>query len=97
MQAQPTLMIEAALAERLGIQPESRMEFDIVGGFVELPLGTAVFEIEGRSFRVPVVLGDTNLIGLTTLETLQLTVDPIAGRLVSRRGILFPVPVAAST
>jgi len=82
-------MVDRATAELLGIVPEARGEFDIIGGSVELPLGTAVLEILGRSFRVPVILGDQNLVGLTTLETLSFAVDPTTQGLIARRGILF--------
>lgn len=89
-------MVDRALADRLGIEPEATMKFVVVGGEVELPMGPAILELEGRRFTVPVVLGDRNLVGLTTLETLQFTVDPIGGRLVPRAGILFPAaPLAA--
>jgi hypothetical protein len=82
-------MVDRATAEVLGIVPEARGGFDIIGGSVELPLGTAVLEIRGRSFRVPVILGDQNLVGLTTLETLSFAVDPTTRDLIVRRGILF--------
>ena len=84
-------VIERSLAERLGIEPEARGTFDIVGGELELPLSTAVLEIEGRSFRVPVILGDQNLVGFTTLETLLFAIDPMTLKLIPRHGILFPV------
>jgi len=74
-------MVDRATAELLGIVPEARGEFDIIGGSVEL--------IHGRSFRVPVILGDQNLVGLTTLETLSFAVDPTTQGLIARRGILF--------
>jgi len=63
----------------------------IVGGSVELPLAIALLEIEGRSFRVPVILGDQNLVGVTTLETLGFEVDPVDRKLVVKPGILFGV------
>jgi len=85
-------MITRSLAERLGIEPEGSAIFDIIGGDLELPMGTAVLEIEGRSFRVPVILGDQNLVGLTTLETLLFAVDPTTERLVPRHGVLFTSP-----
>lgn len=53
-------------------------------------MSTAVLEIEGRSFRVPVILGDRNLVGLTTLETLLFAVDPTTMKLTPRHGVLFP-------
>ena len=85
-------MIDRVLAEGLGIRPEGRGRFVIVGGTVDLPLAIALLEIEGRSFRVPVILGDQNLVGLTTLETLGFGVDPVDRRLVPKPGVLFAVP-----
>jgi hypothetical protein len=35
--------------------------------------GDPLLEIEGQSFRVPVILGDRNLVGLTTLEVAGFT------------------------
>jgi len=69
-------VIDRVIAERLRIVAEARAEFEIIGGTVELPLATAVLELDGRGFRVPVILGDQNLVGLTTLETLGFAVDP---------------------
>lgn len=87
-------MIARSLADRLGIEPEGSAVVDLIGGDVELPMATAVLEIEGRSLRVPVILGDQNLVGLTTLETLLFAVDPTTERLIRRRGVLFAVPPA---
>ncbi len=87
-------MIERSVAEQLGIRPEAKGLFGIIGGDVELPLATAILEIQGRSFRVPVILGDQNLVGLTTLETLGFAVDPTTQSLVHRRMPLFPAQAA---
>ena len=90
-------MIERGIADDLGIQPERRMQFAVVGGTIEFPVGLALLEIEDRRFRLPVVLGDHNLIGLTTLETLGFGVDSVRKRLVPVRGILFPALHREST
>ena len=84
-------MIERAIADRLAISPEKRTRFAVIGGTIELPVGQALLEIEGQSFRVPVILGDRNLVGLTTLEILGLTVDPVDNKLVRKDGILYPM------
>lgn len=90
-------VIERSLADRLGIEPEGSAVFDTIGGDAEFPMATALLEIEGRSFRVPVILGDQNLVGLTTLETLLFAVDPTTERLIPRRGVLFTAPRALAT
>ncbi len=86
-------MINRAIADNLGIQSERRTRFAVVGGTVEFPVGLADLEIEGQSFRVPVILGDQNLVGLTTLETLGFGVDPVEGKLVPKPGILYAAPL----
>ena len=83
-------MLERSVADRLGIQPEKRTRFEVVGGTIEFPVGQALLEIEGQSFRVPVILGDRHLVGLTTLEILGFAVDPVHNRLEAKDGILFP-------
>ncbi len=88
-------MLERALADRLGIRPEVQTRFRIVGGHSVLPLGTAVFEVAGKRFRVPVILGDLNLVGLTTLEILGLAVDPVDETLVDKPGILYRATATA--
>jgi len=88
-------VINRAIADNLGIQPERRTRFAVVGGTVEFPVGLADLEIEGQRFRVPVILGDQNLAGLTTLETLGFGVDPVEGKLVPKPGILYAAPLLA--
>lgn len=83
-------MVDRAITDRIGIPPERRTRVTVVGGTVEFPVGLALLEIEGQSFRVPVILGDRNLVGLTTLEILGFTVDPVENRLVPKTGILYP-------
>jgi len=88
-------MINRAIPDNLGIQTERRTRFAVVGGTVGFPVGLADLEIEGQSFRVPVILGDQNLVGLTTLETLGFGVDPVEGKLVPKPGILYAAPLLA--
>ena len=89
-------MITRSVADSLGIRPEAHIRFRIVGGHSTLPLGTAILEIVGKRFRVPVILGDLNLVGLTTLEILGLTVDPIDQKLVEKPGFIYPVDGAGA-
>src|SRR5207249_894019 len=44
----------------------------------------------GQSFRVPVILGDRNLVGLTTLEIFGFAVDPVENKLIPKTGVLYP-------
>jgi predicted aspartyl protease len=84
-------MIDRTIADRLGITTERRTRFAVVGGTIEFPVSLALLEIEGQSFRVPVILGDQNLVGLTTLETLGFAVDPLDRKLVPKPGVLYPM------
>jgi len=83
-------MIDRKIADRLGIAPRRRTRFAVVGGTIEFPVGLALLEIDRQSFDVPVILGDQNLVGLTTLETLGFAVHPVDRRLVPKQGILYP-------
>ena len=83
-------MVERSIADRLGIAARRRTRFAVVGGTIEFPVGLALVEIDGQSFDVPVILGDQNLVGLTTLETLGFAVDPVENRLVPKNGTLYP-------
>src|SRR5437899_2353668 len=76
-------MVDRTIADRLGIPPERHTRFAVVGGTIEFPVGLALLEIEGQSFRVPVILGDRNLVGLTTLEILGFAVDPVENKLLA--------------
>ncbi len=84
-------MIDRAIADRLGIPAERRTRCAVVGGTIEFTVGLVLLEIEGQSFRVPVILGDRNLVGLTTLETLGFTVDPLERRLVPKPRVMYPM------
>ncbi|HYU06093.1 MAG TPA: retroviral-like aspartic protease family protein [Thermoplasmata archaeon] len=83
-------MVERRIADRLGIPAERRTRFAVVGGTIEFPVGLALLEIEGQSFRVPVILGDRNLVGITTLEILGFAVDPVENKLIPKTGVLYP-------
>ncbi len=81
------------LAEELRLPMFYRDVAETAKGEVEYVASSALVEVEGRRKIVPVmVIGslDKVLIGQTTLETLNLMVDPSTGRLVrKRRGTLL--------
>jgi predicted aspartyl protease len=59
---------------------------------IEVDRSRAFIELEGRSEIVPVVISDVidkTLIGVTTLEILELEVDPVTGRLREGRLLLY--------
>ena len=79
-------MLPEDLLDGLGVP---RLETDVFemadDSLVEYPLGDAVVRLQGRMRTVPVVfarVGNTPLVGATTLEILRLIVDPVEERLV---------------
>ncbi|GAB6943594.1 retroviral-like aspartic protease family protein [Vulcanisaeta sp. JCM 14467] len=81
------------LADELGLPAFYRDAAETASGEVEYVASAALVEVEGRRKIVPVMIInglDKVLIGQTTLETLNLMVDPGTGRLVrKRRGALL--------
>ena len=78
-------MLPEDLLDGLGVP---RLETDVFeladDSLVEYPLGDAVVRLLGRMRMVPVVfarVGNTPLVGATTLEILRLIVDPVEERL----------------
>lgn len=65
----------------LGIQPTSKRRFILANGeALELPTGNAFFEFQGEIGAAPVIFGDRDdifLLGVTTLESLGLILDPL--------------------
>ena len=78
-------MLPASMLQRLGIEPDDPRLFRIASGeIVEYMTGDALFLVEGRRSSGRVIFGPENhyIMGATTLELLQLIVDPIHRRLV---------------
>jgi len=64
----------------LGLAPTSTETFVLANGErIEMPVGNAYFEYEGKTRAAPVVFGDAGiyLLGATTLESLGMILDPI--------------------
>ena len=84
-------MLPASMLQRLGIEPdEPRLFRNRTGEIVEYMTGNARFMAEGRSSSGKVVFGPENhyVMGATTLELLQLVVDPVHQRLVEVEALL---------
>jgi clan AA aspartic protease len=84
------------LAEELGIKPHAVSRVETGAGVVAMERGRAYVEIAGRGEVVPVLISDVIdkvLIGVTTLEVLELEVDPITGRLKERALMLYTAEV----
>lgn len=74
-------MVPAAVLQSLGISPTEKMDFETANGQVMYrDLGYAWFRIDGRQALSPVIFGgdqDAAVLGVVTLETLRMEVDPV--------------------
>ncbi|MEL9990604.1 MAG: aspartyl protease family protein [Thermoproteus sp.] len=85
-------VVPRELANRLGLRPTGTSRVETGGGIIELQRSRAWVEIEGRGEVVPVLISDIIdkvLIGVTTLEVLELEVDPTTGKLKERALLLY--------
>ncbi len=75
----------APVLRRLGIKPHRRERFTLAdGSSIERKIGMAYFAYKGTGGGAPVIFGesgDTNLLGMTTLEAMGLLVDPLSREL----------------
>ncbi len=73
-------VVDSTVLRTLGCRPHRRKTFFLADGTaVERPVGDAYFEYAGIGGAAPVVFGekgDSNLLGATTLEALELVFDP---------------------
>ena len=73
-------VVQGAVLSRLRIRPHRTRRFHLADGQqIERRIGDAYFEYKGVGGAAPVVFGeegDANLLGATTLEALELVLDP---------------------
>jgi len=73
-------VVDAKVLRQLGCKPHRRKTFFLADGTaIERPIGDAYFEYAGIGGAAPVIFGeegDSNLLGTTTLEALELVLDP---------------------
>jgi clan AA aspartic protease len=73
-------VIPQQMVKRLALKPAFNQKFSLADGrIVTRAIGSAVVTLEGRELPAPVVLGqkdDSALLGVTTLETFGLMLDP---------------------
>ena len=78
--------LPAAMLRDLGIEPTRTSEFELASGeTAQYARGEAIVRINGFGQVTPVVFGEDDaepLIGVVTLEELELAVDAVAGELV---------------
>lgn len=74
-------IVQRSLLSELGIQPHSKRAFTLANGeVIEREQGDALFEYQGRRGASPVIFGepgDSNLLGIVTLEALGFILDPL--------------------
>lgn len=85
-------LVPAHTLRRLGIRPHRRVDFALADGTqISRKVGDAYFEFRGEGGAAPVIFGeegDEPLLGVTTLESLGLYLDPFKRRLVPMRMLL---------
>ena len=78
--------LPGAMLRELGIAPTRTTDFQLASGeTVQYARGEAVVRINGFAQMTPVVFGEDDaepLIGVFTLQQLELAVDPVAGALI---------------
>ncbi len=85
-------VIPRSLANDLGLSITGKSRVETGAGVIEVDRSRAWVEIEGRGEVVPVLVSDIIdkvLIGVTTLEVLELEVDPLTGKLKERTLLLY--------
>ena len=74
-------VIPAPVLEEIGIQPYATKSFSLADGrSVKRKIGAAQFELQGQSGPSPVIFGrrgDAPLLGVVTLESMGLSLDPL--------------------
>jgi aspartyl protease family protein len=85
-------IIPRSLAIDLGLRVTGKSRVETGVGVIELDRSRAYIEVMGRGDIIPVLISDIIdkvLIGVTTLEILELEVDPITRRLRERTLLLY--------
>jgi len=80
------------IAVQLGLRVTGKSRVETGAGVMEVDRSRAYIEIMGKADIVPVIVSDMIdkvLIGVTTLEILELEVDLLAGRLRERTLLLY--------
>ena len=74
-------VVQRPVLDSLGIRPHSRRTFTLANGdAIERDLGDALFRYKEQRGAAPVIFGepgDSNLLGVVTLEALGYVLDPL--------------------
>ena len=83
-------VVSGTILKRLGIRPHSSRKFILADGTeITRPIGDATFRIGESSGTSPVIFGekgDASLLGMVSLESLGLVLDPM-------KRVLRPLPM----
>ncbi len=78
-------VVPAKMVKTLGLKPSFEQDFSLADGkTIKRKVGNAMVEFEKHNLVVPVVLGqkdDDPLLGITTLESFGLMLDPFKRRI----------------
>lgn len=78
-------VLPAALVKKLNLKPVYEKEFSLADGkVVKRKIGSALIEFRGEELPSPVILGkknDSKLLGVLTLESFGLALDPFERKL----------------
>ncbi|MBI2641648.1 aspartyl protease family protein [Candidatus Roizmanbacteria bacterium] len=85
-------VIPASIVKNLFLKPSFKQDFSLADGrIITRSIGNATIRYESKELTVPVVLGrkgDSPLLGLTTLESFGLMLDPFKRRIYHSRLML---------
>lgn len=85
-------VIPADIVKKLNLKSSYTQEFSLADGrIIKRDIGSAFINFEGKELAIPVVLGrkgDSALLGITTLESFGLMIDPFKRRIYSSKLML---------
>lgn len=85
-------VLPASMVKKLGLKPSFEQEFSLADGrIMKRAIAGAIVRLEGRELPAPVVLGekdDSALLGVTTLESFGLMLDPFKRQIYHSRLML---------
>jgi len=86
-------VIPASLAKMLGLKPSAeRVRVSTAKGYQDLPLAHAMVGLDGKERILPVLVSrrlEQVLLGVTTLEVMQVKVNPITQKLERHSALLY--------
>lgn len=88
-------MVPGKILDKLEIEPYKEMSFSLADGTtIKRKISSAYFEFEGEGGPAPVIYGedsDTVLLGVTTLESIGLVLNPFTRTLHMMRMLLVMI------